>query len=301
MMTLYVREAGVNNAEAVQKIINNHFCTMVFEVKQTEEEGAFLTCRRYDDSKVKSGDDLFGLTSWPRAVKREMVYREGVNHDCRQWLVKQHGDDGFVGMLAEFAPYLIEPLTIQAVTLTTPGDEQETCPLDAAEWQVWPGVAEVEKNQFRHGEDSCVGTFARVLTSNVFRVSDRQAVLHIINGYHCTFQVSDNYADRTMLGFVGQSDPLAVKVDPNSTDRIGDLIRAQIGVNGQKGFEDLLIEIATYLRTPLVVQVVEANFGSAPNWAEQWEVYPGSKVVKHNILQDEDPTTQSIENSKESE
>jgi hypothetical protein len=54
-------------------------------------------------------------------------------------------DDGFTKFLQEIAPYLLEPLTVQAV-----GAEKCRFPLAACEWHVRPGAKRLKIGGFRH-------------------------------------------------------------------------------------------------------------------------------------------------------
>ena len=53
----------------------------------------------------------------------------------------------FEDFLKELAPFLIEPLTIQAI-----GAEKCRFPLCAREWHVRPGATEIEETSFHHSE-----------------------------------------------------------------------------------------------------------------------------------------------------
>lgn len=57
----------------------------------------------------------------------------------------EEGDDGFEQFLKDIAPYLAEPLTVQAI-----GAERCRFPLAASEWHVAVGDTEVETTGFRH-------------------------------------------------------------------------------------------------------------------------------------------------------
>ena len=55
---------------------------------------------------------------------------------------------GFEQLLKELAPYLIDPLTVQAV-----GHDECCFPFLAREWHIRPRSAEVEINGFQHSWD----------------------------------------------------------------------------------------------------------------------------------------------------
>jgi len=57
-------------------------------------------------------------------------------------------DDGLEEFFKEVAPYLAEPLTIQAV-----GSEKCRFPLSACEWHILPGAGNVEINSFHHFDE----------------------------------------------------------------------------------------------------------------------------------------------------
>ncbi len=58
----------------------------------------------------------------------------------------EHGAEEFIQFLKDVAPYLAEPLIVQAV-----GAQKCLFPLSACEWHVEAGGTEVEINEFCHG------------------------------------------------------------------------------------------------------------------------------------------------------
>lgn len=61
--------------------------------------------------------------------------------------VYEDGADGFNQLLQELAPYLVEPLTVQAV-----GSIKCQFPLSATEWDIEPNGTDVKINEFRHSD-----------------------------------------------------------------------------------------------------------------------------------------------------
>lgn len=59
----------------------------------------------------------------------------------------EEGADGFVQLLKEIAPFLKEPLVVQAI-----GSIKCRFPLSASEWRIRPGAVQVEVNEFRFCE-----------------------------------------------------------------------------------------------------------------------------------------------------
>jgi hypothetical protein len=56
------------------------------------------------------------------------------------------GADGFKELLRQLAPFLAEPLTVQAI-----GNTGMLFPLSACEWRVEPGETDVHVTEFRYG------------------------------------------------------------------------------------------------------------------------------------------------------
>jgi hypothetical protein len=56
------------------------------------------------------------------------------------------GADGFKDLLRQLAPFLQEPLTVQAIGFTG-----TLFPLSACEWHVEPGATSLATTEFRHG------------------------------------------------------------------------------------------------------------------------------------------------------
>jgi hypothetical protein len=61
--------------------------------------------------------------------------------------VYSQGANGFKDLLRQLAPFLEEPLTIQAI-----GNTGSLFPLSACEWHVEPSAANVDIIEFRHGQ-----------------------------------------------------------------------------------------------------------------------------------------------------
>lgn len=59
--------------------------------------------------------------------------------------IYEQGAEGFVQLLKDIAPHLVEPLTVHAV-----GATKCRFPLSATEWHVVPGRKKIEVTEFRH-------------------------------------------------------------------------------------------------------------------------------------------------------
>jgi hypothetical protein len=88
---------------------------------------------------------------WPEAWK----LAEGMTHENFDPYTEENyeiGADGFIELLKELAPHLIEPLIVQAV-----GSTRCFFPLSACEWHIKPGGKRVRLTEFR-GEERLVKT-----------------------------------------------------------------------------------------------------------------------------------------------
>lgn len=121
--------------EAVERIIADYFVDPDFniDVGFDRESGAPYLF-------------LYGDV-WPEAWKLDGVSRDEFdpygNDDY------ERGDDDFAQLLKEIAPYLAEPLTVQAI-----GSVKFRFPLASREWHIEPGGTEVEVGGFHHSDEA---------------------------------------------------------------------------------------------------------------------------------------------------
>jgi len=120
------------NVDSVLEVLNQYFWSgdveAVVRIDPIRNE-AYL---------IISGDE------WPGAWK----IPEGVNADDFEPDYDIDPDDGFQEFLKEVAPFLAEPLTVQAI-----GYENCRFPLAACEWYVRPGATAVEVTGFGRSAD----------------------------------------------------------------------------------------------------------------------------------------------------
>jgi hypothetical protein len=128
-------EARLTDADAVKEVLDRYFFDG--EVQAAIRYGPDSFC-----ALVVYGYD------WPAAWKLPPGAEEP------DW--DEDPDDGFDQFLKEIAPFLAEPLTIQAI-----GAEACRFPLVATEWHIAPGATEVEINGFRHSADDLQHVEAR--------------------------------------------------------------------------------------------------------------------------------------------
>ena len=126
----------LGDVDAARRILDRYFFDGDFQAEIQEDGdngGSYLSICGYD---------------WPGAWK----IPDGVAKDGYEPDYELDPDEGFDEFLKEIAPFLAEPLTIQAI-----GTEKCRFPISACEWHVRPGATEIEVNGFRH---SCPETMA---------------------------------------------------------------------------------------------------------------------------------------------
>ena len=121
----------MKDADAARKILERYFFDGDLEARidTTQPDGQpYLSICGYE---------------WPGAFK----IPEGVNMDDFEPDYEDDPSDVFEDLLKELAPFLDEPLTIQAI-----GAEKARFPLSACEWHVQPGDTKIEVLGFRHSD-----------------------------------------------------------------------------------------------------------------------------------------------------
>jgi hypothetical protein len=93
---------------------------------------------------------------WPSALKyrkyglpEEQETDSDAAEDASDDLLEKYGDQDFLELLQELAPYLETGLTLQVVSYSS-----DNTPIEACEWHVQPGNKEVEVNEFKHSQDA---------------------------------------------------------------------------------------------------------------------------------------------------
>ena len=129
--TTACNDPKINNHEAVEKILASYYTDPDFQVGVGFDE--------------ESGEPYlfaYGYV-WPEAWKLPDGTKREVFDPCEEDRYEE-GDDGFIQLLLEIAPYLAEPLTVQAI-----GSIKCRFPLAAGEWHLKPGGRKVRTNGFR--------------------------------------------------------------------------------------------------------------------------------------------------------
>lgn len=119
----------VNDPEAAKKVLDRYLweSDVAAAIKNAGPDGhSYLELYGYD---------------WPDAWK----IPDGVDRSKFEPDYDADPNDGFEEFLKELAPFLAEPLTVQAV-----GSEKCRFPLAACEWHIPPGAATVEVTCFNH-------------------------------------------------------------------------------------------------------------------------------------------------------
>jgi hypothetical protein len=123
--------AGLKDPDAVKKILERYVFDgdLTVEIETSQSSGQpYLSIYGYE---------------WPGAFK----VPDGVNRDEFEPDYDVEPLDIFEDFLKEVAPFLTEPLTVQAV-----GAIKCQFPLSATEWHIGPGDSEIEVSGFRHSE-----------------------------------------------------------------------------------------------------------------------------------------------------
>jgi hypothetical protein len=132
-------DPALKDADAARSVLDRYLFDGEVQAeihKDTENGQAYLEIAGYD---------------WPGAWR----IPEGVVKDEFEPDYDADPDDGFGNFLREIAPFLAEPLTIQAV-----GMQNCRFPLSACEWHIRPGATDIEVNCFRHPVDEAGGDAA---------------------------------------------------------------------------------------------------------------------------------------------
>ena len=123
--------AGLKDPDAVTKILER-YCfdgDLTVEIETSQSSGQpYLS--------------IYGF-EWPEAFK----VPDGEIQDEFGPDFNVDSGEVFEDFLKEVAPFLNEPLTIQAI-----GAEKCRFPIGACEWHVLPSATEIEVNGFRHSE-----------------------------------------------------------------------------------------------------------------------------------------------------
>ena len=135
-----------------------------------------------------------------------------------------------------------------------------------------------------------MGVLHCYLTSNKARVTDRAAVLRVLEDYfyQCDIDVQGEEGSAAgTIGFSsGEGGPDAVRYEdydlPEDEDEEFDALSDHQDEDGERGFVKLLREVAPYLETPLTVQAVSYWNDGFPIWAREWHVRPGAEEVEFN-------------------
>lgn len=122
----------LKNPKAAQKILDRYIW-----------DGDLQALIVKDQLDRKSRLALYGY-DWPGAWR----IPDDVNNEDFEPDYNIDSFDGFEHFLHEIAPFLAEPLTVQAV-----GFEKCRFPLAAAEWHIKPNSTKITANGFRHPRD----------------------------------------------------------------------------------------------------------------------------------------------------
>jgi hypothetical protein len=127
-------KAKVRDVQAVKEVLDRYWYYFDPEIETQGGVGnGYLT--------------LSGFDSWPEALRvedwpdDEEYPDEDAWDDAMRHLLAEKGNEGFVAMLRELAPYLETPLTI--VWHRIEGGEFD----GAGQWTVWPGSPYVQVQQ----------------------------------------------------------------------------------------------------------------------------------------------------------
>ena len=123
--------AGVTDPDAVQKILERYHFDGDLEAR--------IETSRSDGNPYLS---IWGY-DWPGAFK----VPDGVPPDDFEPDYDVDSLEVFEDFLKEVAPFLAEPLTIQAI-----GAEKCRFPLCAREWHIRPRAVDIEQTSFQHSE-----------------------------------------------------------------------------------------------------------------------------------------------------
>lgn len=284
---LYVRPAKVNNPEAVQKILIAYFSTVIFEVNQGK-----LTGRPWEYTPCEPND-----YDWPEAALHELFDVDFPDPDLLARVVlSNHGDEGFQDLLSDLGPYLDSPLTIQAVSRLDEGN------FVAREWHVAPRSTQVEINGFAHFHYPVPERVTAYTASNVAEVDDLEAVKRILGNYLSNFTGRARLqkgSDKPVLSIHGDDRPLALNLDKYGLrNASADVREAYLEMDppaeGDKGFLELLRELAPHFKTPLTVQSDWDPSDLRPR-VLAWQVQPGSTEIQFQEV------SQRTDNGAESE
>jgi hypothetical protein len=109
-------------------------------------DGALEVVVRDDAEDGETYLDVYGH-DWPAAWKMP----EGADRDEFDPDYDLDSGEGFEQFLKEIAPYLAEPLTVQAI-----GAEKCFFPVSACEWHIRPDSELIETCGFRHSDSDCL-------------------------------------------------------------------------------------------------------------------------------------------------
>ncbi len=119
----------VSNRRDVRVILRRYAVTFDTDIRSTDSD--------------RPGGGRFKLKSdaWPFAVRNDLLAATSDNA-ARQQVWNTHGEQGFLDMLIELAPLLLQSLTIQAyaISLSVNGVPSMT----ARQWVVAPGAQSAE-------------------------------------------------------------------------------------------------------------------------------------------------------------
>ena len=138
MATCASNHPKLKDHAAIEQIISRYFFDPDFNVG---------VC--FDENTGKPYLFLYAY-QWPEAWKMPA----GISPEDFDPYTQDQYEDGaqeFIGFLLEIAPYLLEPLIVQAV-----GNVRCHFPLSACEWYAAPDATEVQLNEFRHGHSESI-------------------------------------------------------------------------------------------------------------------------------------------------